>query len=78
MNEIIYEIYIWGYHWETAIDEVGMAILWHEAKHIGELRKEKVKYQEEKVSCQEIGRMQDRKYAAAEERWAREDLELNK
>jgi len=71
--ETLYHIYIWDYHWETAIDTLGLTILWHEAKRIGELRKEKVSYREEPTTCQEIGRMQVDKFRAAEKRWAEED-----
>lgn len=82
--EKIYEIYIWDYHWETAIDEIWLCILMHEAESIAKRlykllwQKIKVWYVEVETTCQEIARMQVAKYQSAEERWVREDLELNK
>lgn len=67
------QIYIWEYHWETAIDELWLTILWYEAEREAKLLNEKVSYREITVPFWEIEKMQLAKYRAAEERWRIED-----
>lgn len=67
MHEIIYNIYIWDYHYETAIDEQWLAILLLDARHIA--KGKPVRVEEEKIPIEEINRMIDNKIAHNQKVW---------
>lgn len=67
MHEIIYNIYIWDYHYDTAINEEWLDYLLNEAKQKAKGRP--VKVEEEKVSIEVINKMIDDKIADNRKVW---------
>ncbi len=67
MHQIIYNIYIWDYHYETCIDEEWLAYLMHEAKERAKSRP--VRVEKEKVPIEVVNKMIDDKIAHNEKVW---------
>lgn len=67
MHEIIYNIYIWDYHYETCIDEEWLAILLYDAKRRAKGRP--VRVEKEKVPIEVIHKMIDDKIAHNRKVW---------
>jgi len=67
MHEIIYNIYIWEYHYDTAINEEWLAFLMHEAKQRAKGRP--IRFEEEKVPVEVVNKMIDDKIADNERVW---------
>ena len=67
MHEIIYNIYIWDYHYETCIDEEWLKYNLEQAKNKSKWKP--VRVEKEKVPKGEIDRMINRKIDHCERIW---------
>ena len=67
MHEIIYNIYVWDYHYETAIDEEWLAFLMHEAKERAQGRP--IRVEKEKISIEEMNSIMQAKIDDNEKIW---------